>query len=272
MSKTSTKSTDLTQPTFDQSVFNNLFSIEDRHFWFRIRRDIIAALTRQITVELPNGYRVLEIGCGTGNVMQTLEKVCTKGQVYGLDLFFSGLEYARLRTQTSLIQANVDDLPFESGKFHLVGMFDVLEHLEYDEQVLESIFQILIPGGKLLLTVPAHPQLWSTFDISSHHRRRYELEGLENKLLKTGFLVEYGSECMFSLYPLARMRKKAPREIELQNIENQAQIRHHGNCELAIWPGLNWLAFWCLHLELGWIKKHKRIPVGTSLVLLALKQ
>ena len=70
----------------------HLFAIEDRHFWFRARNRIISTLVKQITAALSPGYRVLEVGCGTGNVLCVLQQVCTGGAVVGLDLFEDGLK------------------------------------------------------------------------------------------------------------------------------------------------------------------------------------
>ena len=58
----------------------------DRHFWFRARNQVITTLTHQIIAGLAPGYRVLEVGCGTGNVLRVLEQVCAQGMVVGMDL------------------------------------------------------------------------------------------------------------------------------------------------------------------------------------------
>jgi cyclopropane fatty-acyl-phospholipid synthase-like methyltransferase len=62
--------------SYDPHYFKPLSAIEDRHFWFRARNQVIAGLVGQLTARLPAGYRVLEVGCGTGNVLRALEEAC----------------------------------------------------------------------------------------------------------------------------------------------------------------------------------------------------
>src|SRR5205814_3237017 len=123
---------------------------------------------------LPAGYRVVEIGCGTGNTLRMLKEACsTAALIVGIDLFEEGLVYARRRTNASLVRARIEDAPFVVP-FEVVGMFDVLEHIEDDAAALSSVRSLTRPGGHLVLTVPAHKALWSRFDEESHHCRRYE--------------------------------------------------------------------------------------------------
>src|SRR5262245_37315921 len=79
---------------------------------------------------------------------------------------------ARMRTDNCLlVQGNASQAPF-SKTFHLIGMFDVLEHIQDDIGALRDIRSLLDPDGALLLTVPAHASLWSYFDEASRHCRR----------------------------------------------------------------------------------------------------
>ncbi|KAB2855096.1 MAG: class I SAM-dependent methyltransferase, partial [Anaerolineae bacterium] len=193
--------------SYDAQFFPLLFRVEDRHFWFRTRNRIIRTLVQQIVEPLPHGYRVLEVGCGTGNVLRHLEQTCTSGLVIGMDLFGEGLHYARQRVTCPLIQGDMHNPPF-CAQFDLIGLFDVLEHLPDDLQVLNDLFSMLATGGKLLLTVPAHPSLWSYFDEAAHHCRRYQKHDLAEKLTKTGYRVEYISYYMASIFPLVWAGRK----------------------------------------------------------------
>jgi ubiquinone/menaquinone biosynthesis C-methylase UbiE len=257
--------------SFDETYFEKLYQIEDRHFWFRARQAIVSALTEQITAGYPQGYRVMEIGCGTGSLLKTLESTCRNGFVFGLDLFWEGLAFAQQRTTAGLIQARAETMPFSKSQFNLIGMFDVLEHLENDEVILSSIEQMLKPGGKLLLTVPAHGDLWSSFDMISHHQRRYQTSDLTAKLIKSGFSIEYLSECMQVLYPLAKLRRKAPILLESLSIEEEIRSRKRTSQELAIMPVLNEIAFQVLKMELKQIMQRKPITRGTSIIAIARK-
>src|SRR5206468_1043093 len=59
------------------------------------------------------------------------------------------------------------------GQLDLITMCDVLEHLENERAALRGIGDALKPGGRLLVTVPALPRLWSGHDVVNHHYRRY---------------------------------------------------------------------------------------------------
>jgi ubiquinone/menaquinone biosynthesis C-methylase UbiE len=256
--------------SFDQAYFEKLFQIEDRHFWFKTRQAIISVLTEQIISGFQQGYLVMEIGCGTGNLLKTLENTCLKGNVFGLDLFWEGLAFAQERTTAGLIQARAECMPFSSEQFNLVGIFDVLEHLENDESILSTIQEMLKPGGKLLLTVPAHSDLWSSFDMVSYHQRRYTTSELTKKLIRCGFSIDYLSECMQILYPLAKLRRKAP--ILLESAIEKKKSQKSFTQELAIMPVINEIAFQVLKMELKQIQQRKSIARGTSIIAIASKR
>lgn len=255
--------------TYNPDHFTPLFASEDRHFWFRARNTAIELLVRQIIRELPGGYRVLEVGCGTGNVLRVLQKTCTQGIVVGMDLFADGLQYARRRTTCSLVQADVHSAPF-SNRFELIGLFDVLEHLPDDIQVLRDLQAMLAPGGGLLVTVPAHPSLWSHFDEASDHRRRYEVAELDSKLRQTGYTVEYRSEFMATIFPLLWLSRRFPR-LGRRRPAGDASRTHDLSSELRVVPLLNDVLTFLLTREADLIGRRFRLPLGTSIVALARK-
>jgi len=192
--------------SYDPDLFAPLFAIEDRHFWFRARNRVIGTVVRQTEPLMAPGYRVLEVGCGTGNVLRVLEQCCTRGTVVGMDLFAESLRCARGRTSCLLVQGDVQAPPFDTG-FDLIGVFDLLEHMSGDAQVLSILHGLLAPEGRLLLTVPAHPSLWSYFDEVSHHCRRYRPDELEGKLSHAGYEVEYMTQYMAAILPWVWLRR-----------------------------------------------------------------
>src|SRR5689334_18506816 len=98
--------------SYDPTYFKYLFEIEDKHFWFRARNRVISAAVARVTARLKPGYRFLEVGCGTGNVLRALEKTCKNGVVVGMDLFGEGLRYARGRVTCPLVQGDIHANPF----------------------------------------------------------------------------------------------------------------------------------------------------------------
>ncbi|MCQ3929939.1 MAG: hypothetical protein DPW16_05735 [Chloroflexi bacterium] len=258
--------------SYDAQFFPLLFKVEDRHFWFRTRNHIIRTLVQQIVAPLPHGYRVLEVGCGTGNVLRHLEQTCTDGLVIGMDLFGEGLHYARQRVTCPLIQGDMHNPPF-SAQFDLIGLFDVLEHLPDDLQVLNDLFSMLNTGGKLLLTVPAHPSLWSYFDEAAHHCRRYQKNDLSEKLAQTGYKIEYISYYMASLFPLVWIGRKIAALTKMDKTPETHQMTANELAarELKITPGLNGVLRTILMQETRLIGRRKPLPIGTSLLAIAYK-
>ena len=248
---------------YDPSFFEQLAEIEDRHFWFRARNRLILELSRKISRGLRPGYPVLEVGCGTGNVLRVLRQACPDGMVVGLELWFDGLRYAQKRGAGLLVQGDVRNCPF-GKQFDLVGMFDVLEHLPEDQETLRSLCELLAPGGRLLLTVPAHQFLWSYFDEAAHHCRRYAAEEIREKLRAAGFEVEFLSQFMASIFPMVWAFRK------LSGLRfGGGKARNLADEDFRVVPVVNPILTVLLNLEARWLASGRRLPLGTSLVVVA---
>lgn len=255
--------------TYDPSYFAPLFAAEDRHFWFRARNAAIATLVRQVTAGLRSDYRVLEVGCGTGNVLRMLELLCRRGAVVGMDNLPDGLQYARQRTACPLVQADMHAPPFRA-RFEVIGLFDVLEHLPDDAGVLRALHGMLAPGGALLITVPAHAWLWSYFDEAGRHRRRYEGAELAATLVECGFRVEYLTEYLSSILPWIWLRRWRER---LRGARGASADRTYALAtdELRVVPGINGILAFLLAQEARLIARRRTLPIGTAILALARK-
>jgi len=253
--------------SYDPRLFSKIAAVEDRHFWFCARNRIIAAAVRSVANALPPGYRVLEAGCGTGFVLRQLVEVCRGGEVLGMDLFPEAVAFASRRAGCRVLAGDVLNPP-ELGQFDLVGMFDVLEHLADDLAILSGLHRLLKPGGALLLTVPAHMSLWSYFDVSSCHCRRYEFGELASKLTEAGFRVEYLTEFMMSIFPLVWLGRRLKGG---SRTTDRATADARTADELKVVPGVNGLLKAALSTEAAAIARRWRLPKGTSLLAIARK-
>lgn len=256
--------------SYDPVFFERLASVEDEHFWFRTRNHVIHALTRQVAGKLPPGCRVLEIGCGAGNVLRELGKACPHGLVVGSDLFFEGLKFARNRVAGPLVQADLHALPFDV-KFDVVGLFDVIEHIPNDVEVLEHLARMIAPGGRLFLTVPASPSLWSYFDEGAHHCRRYRSLEMKEKLQSAGFEIEFLSHYMTSIFPLVWLARRLTRLASRSRSLTIEQATALTLAEFKITPLVNPLLTWILSLETGFLVQRRPLSFGASLLALARK-
>ena len=191
--------------SFQPEHFQLLRMVEDRHFWFVARREIVLHALRRFA-PYDAELNVLEIGCGTGNVLRFFQQ-STRWRLTGMDVHAPALEICRQDSNIPLVVASAVDLPFGQW-WDLVGLFDVLEHIDDDQAVLDACRATLRRGGRLVLTVPAFPFLWSSFDVTACHRRRYKRENLVASLRRAGFEIERATYFMCALLPLVYAFRK----------------------------------------------------------------
>lgn len=179
--------------SYPADAHQHLYDIEDRSFWFQHRNHCIITVIDRFP---PRGA-IADIGGGNGFV--------TKGMIdagYAAILIESGLNgvtNARSRGISDIIHATFENAGFEGDTIENTGLFDVLEHIENDAAFLSRIHRSLKPGGKLYLTVPAHPYLWSWTDIRAGHFRRYTARMVAKVLESSGFSIDYISYFFFGL-------------------------------------------------------------------------
>jgi 2-polyprenyl-3-methyl-5-hydroxy-6-metoxy-1,4-benzoquinol methylase len=253
------------ESSYDPACFDALAQVEEKHFWFRARTQVISTLVRQITAGLAPGYRVLEVGCGTGNILRALKQACPAGSVTGMDLHAQGLAYARRRSPCGLLQGDIHAAPFGSA-FDVIGAFDVLEHLLDDVPVLRDLAAMLKPGGALVVTVPAHPYLWSYFDEYSHHCRRYTRAELQQKLEAAGYHIEYLSEYMAAILPMVWLGRRMASGGTSAAPDSATRLAGR---DLRVVPVVNGALAWLLSQEARWVGQRWRMPFGASMVALA---
>ncbi len=255
----------ISQGGYDPSFFHQLAQVEDRHFWFRARNRMISSLARRFTSGLEPGYLVLEVGCGTGNVLRALRQACPDGRVVGLELWFDGLRFAQQRSAGPLVQGDVRNCPF-GEPFDLIGMFDVLEHIPQELDTLTALREALAPEGRLILTVPAHQYLWSYFDEAAHHCRRYSAQDIRARLTEAGFEVEFLSQFMSCIFPIVWLVRKISGR---QNRHGSEDAKTLASKEFRVLPLINGLLTALLNLEAVWLSRGHRLPIGTSLIVVA---
>lgn len=150
------------------------------------------AYTRWILDEVKPwlGHRILEVGCGTGTFTAPL--AAAGHALVAVDIDPEYVEATARRTSdfpaVSVRRADVNHIDSALGDgFDSVVMFDVLEHIENDVALLESLFHRLRPGGHVVLKVPAINARHSPMDDAVGHWRRYDRAALTSVLSRSGF-------------------------------------------------------------------------------------
>lgn len=140
------------------------------------------------------GNRVLEVGAGIGNMTRILYG---RDLIVATDLELPYLHILRNRfsrnptIHVERLDLNSDEtLALRHYEFDTVVCLNVLEHIENDEAALHRLFEILTPGGKLVLFVPADQRLFGTMDTQVGHYRRYSLETITRVMEVAGFATE----------------------------------------------------------------------------------
>ena len=160
----------------ERVVYQQMAELDDRHWWYRARRRILAELVRR-EARPPKDARILEIGCGTGH---NLSMLAGFGHVDGLELDDEMRALSEKRLGRKIMRSPLPELSEVKDKsYDLIGAFDVIEHIDDDVAAVAAIATKLKPGGKFMMTVPAHPWMWTAHDVANHHKRRYSKRALK---------------------------------------------------------------------------------------------
>ena len=246
---------------FKAHYFKELAALEAGNFWFRARNKLILWALHKYSPALKS---FLEIGCGTGFVISAISRQFPDARLSGSEYLEEGLVYARRRLpSTAFTQMDARNIPYES-KLDAIGAFDVLEHIEEDEVVLQQIFKALKPGGTVFITVPQHRWLWSAVDEYACHVRRYDANELRDKISQAGFEIIRSTSFVSTLLPAMYLSRLMQR--------NKMDVKMGTMAEFRINPVLNKILEWLLNFELVLIRSGVNFPVGGSRLLIARKQ
>jgi SAM-dependent methyltransferase len=236
----------------ERVVYQQMAELDDRHWWYRARRKVIADLIRR-EARLPPNAQILEIGCGTGHNLAMLSGF---GHVEGLELDEEARTISQERLGRSIMSSPLPELAgVPQRHYDLIGAFDVIEHIDDDHAALASIATRLKPHARFIMTVPAHQWMWSAHDAVNHHKRRYSrrslkalIEGSPMKLEKLGYFNSL-------LFPLAvaeraasRLRGKENADVKLppapinMALEKVFAAERHLAGRLPLPPGLSLFA------------------------------
>lgn len=252
---------------YDPELFARLAEAEAGNFWFRNRN---ALILRALDDHFPGGGDLLELGCGTGYVLQGIAAHTSRFRLHGSELHLEGLAFARARVPSaSFYQVDARRLPFRQ-RFAVIGAFDVLEHIEEDQLVLRELWEALEPGGGLLVTVPQHRWLWTEVDAASGHQRRYTWPELRAKVLAAGFELLYSTSFMSALLPALWLQRSLQRVQRVRRTRGAAAGSEVIMRQFALGARTNELLLSVLEAERALLRvPGLRLPIGSSRLLVA---
>ena len=192
----------------ERSAYREMAELDERHWWYRARRAVLADLIRR-EVKPPPKARILEIGCGTGH---NLEMLAAFGTVDALELDDEARAIAERRLGRKIKNAPLPELAgVRARQYDLIAALDVIEHIDDDEAALAAIAGKLKAGGKFIMTVPAHQWMWSAHDVVNHHKRRYSKQGLRRLIESSPLRLQRIGYFNSLLFPLAVAERFASR-------------------------------------------------------------
>jgi len=186
-------------------MYRIFFEIQKKHWWFVTRKNVVLDVIKRYLTK-NDQIKVLDIGCGSGLMLTSLDKI---GETYGMDMSDEAISFSK-EIFTGRVEKGAlpDQLPYQENFFDLITALDVIEHIDNDVDSISAIRSLLAPGGKVVFTVPAYMFLWSPHDEMNEHKRRYTLPELKKKLVEAGFTVEkisYYNTFLFPVVFLVRM-------------------------------------------------------------------
>lgn len=228
--------------------------IEHDHFWFVAKRKYLSVVLDKYF----SGGRMLDVGCGTGAVMEFLK---VKGEVEGVDMSDMALNFCRqkgLKVEKGL----ANEMPYSTNTFDAVFALDVLEHLDNPAGAVKEAARVLKDKGIFVATVPAHQWLWSQHDVSMHHRKRYNKQDFAD-LFKDDFDVVVISWIhAFILLPAMLVR----------GLKNILKVKDAGSDVKEPTFLVNKIMQLVYAVEITFFKHFNYLPFGLSLLVVAKKK
>ena len=184
-----------TKISYPESGNEFCFAVEDSSFWFKHRNNVILQALKSFRP--PGAF--FDVGGGNGYVARAVQASGVETVLIEPGLI--GARNAAQRGVRHVIHGSLQDTGFLAGTMPAIGLFDVIEHVEDACSLLETLRTLQTPGGRLYITVPAWPWLWSHEDELAGHFRRYSPASLTHTLREGGYEVELVS-CFFEFLVL----------------------------------------------------------------------
>lgn len=233
------------------------FALEEQSFWFIQRNAMIEEVTRRF----PPGKLVLDIGGGNGFVARRLQEIGHR--IVLLEPGEAGAGNALRRGVDCVVKSDLASARFFDRAFAGATMCDVLEHIDPAARlaVLSEVRRVLAEEGRLFITVPALPLLWSREDELAGHYTRYTRATLAEQLDAAGFTVEFVTYFFSALILPILLSRVLMHRHAVATDANRAH-RHADSLPARAIGAVS-------HLERRLVRRGWPVPVGSSLLAVA---
>lgn len=239
--------------------YQQYLQVARTHWWFRGRNGIIREMIDRATAHMRQP-RLLDVGCGGGNVLEALGDRFAR---FGLDGEPAALRVCQTSVGVPVTRGAATALPFVDGAFDVVVATDLFEHVRDDTGAVRECARVCRDGGVLLGTVPAHPMLYGPHDMRLDHFRRYTRRAFRDVLEAGGFTVQRMTHFNTFLFPpMAAVR-----------LAQRAFVRDPARFEIDYTLGsgpLGRVLLGVLTAERWWLRR-ANFPFGTSLLAVAMR-
>lgn len=247
----------------DQAYFKDYYHLEREHWWFLVRRKILAERINTL-LNCPRDIQSLNVGAATGTTSDMLMEF---GDVMSVEYDAACCQFTQAFLQTPLIQGSILDLPFNDNQYDLVTAFDVIEHVEDHQKAVEELWRVCKPGGYIAITVPAYQFLWGPHDEINHHFRRYTATQLRQLLAPLKGTILYGTYYnSFLFFPIAAYRLFVKFLLWISRKKERPPAKSDHEL-LGIHGWINRILSGIFHLDYHWLKAGLRFPAGVSLMI-----
>ncbi|MDR2709378.1 MAG: class I SAM-dependent methyltransferase [Elusimicrobiota bacterium] len=242
-------------------------------FWYKVREDICLALMKKYFVtdrqtdrqtDAPlisdigggNGVLAKELSASGFNMllMEPSEIACRNAQKLGIK---------------NIVCASINDEDFNDNSFGDCLLLDVIEHIKDDDYFLKILNKKMQAGKFIIISAPAFECLTSSHDKLLGHFRRYNTKTLCEKLSNNGFkCIKAGYFFSYLFFAVLLVFGLGEKIGFLKNETLAEDGAHRGHTSNKV---ISLLAKFVGKIEMFCLLKGIKIPVGSSLVVLAKK-
>lgn len=237
--------------------YANLDRVEQSHWYYSGKRKLVGEWIKRVR-PLGAADTLLDCGAGTGRFGMEMSQRC---RVLVLDDHEESLRLLRERfpRENVLTLDGEGQVPLPDASVDCITALDVLEHTPDDRAVVDGFHRLLKPGGVAVITVPACMALWSDWDVSLHHYRRYSRRELHALFVPESWEVAYINYTNVLVFPVVWLSRRWRKWFPVKSGELRAEDRLPAP----------WLNRFLRFIFVGMAAWRVPFPFGVSLILVA---